>query len=323
MPTATCCATAARSCPSAVSSAICACVSLAVPCPRGTVAVNRTCLACPTGTYADQMGGTQCSACPENTHTLHEGATDASECLAVCGHGTVSSTGLIPCTPCARNTYSGPPIAGGFRACEPCPANTFTINVGSTSPSQCLQPCAPGTFSTTGLSPCSECPINHYQPSAGQQRCIECANTTFTAVTGVITAAECLPVNCSTVQCANSGVCTVTNHKLECRCKPGFTGALCEQDVDECATQPCYNGASCANKEGGFECRCPTSELYTLLSHCSFANRLHRSALPIRAQRVHRRSVSQRRRVPRSAGHRQHALSVPHRLHGRRLWRDR
>jgi hypothetical protein len=165
-----------------------------VPCGRGTVAVNRTCLACPAGTYSDHTGALQCSACPDGTFTAHDGASDAGDCMSVCGHGTFSASGLIPCQQCARNTFSGPPPPSGYRQCDACVPNTFTVNVGSTGPSQCLQPCAAGTFSQTGLTPCSECPINHYQPSAGQQRCIECANTTFTPVTGATAVDQCLPV---------------------------------------------------------------------------------------------------------------------------------
>ena len=65
---------------------------LVVPCGRGTVAVNRTCLACPAGTYSDHTGALQCSACPDGTFTAHDGASDAADCMSVCGHGTFSAS---------------------------------------------------------------------------------------------------------------------------------------------------------------------------------------------------------------------------------------
>ena len=41
-----------------------------------------------------------------------------------------------------------------------------------------------------------------------------------------------------------------------CKCKPGYNGTHCEQDVDECKTSPCKNGATCTNTVGGFTCQC-------------------------------------------------------------------
>ena len=43
-----------------------------------------------------------------------------------------------------------------------------------------------------------------------------------------------------------------------CSCPAGFTGATCEQDVDECAALvgPCKNGGRCNNHMGGYVCHC-------------------------------------------------------------------
>lgn len=43
---------------------------------------------------------------------------------------------------------------------------------------------------------------------------------------------------------------------FSCRCPAAFTGALCEDDVDECDVNPCGNEGTCVNTVGGFSCEC-------------------------------------------------------------------
>ncbi|WKY14209.1 hypothetical protein Q1695_000055 [Nippostrongylus brasiliensis] len=45
-----------------------------------------------------------------------------------------------------------------------------------------------------------------------------------------------------------------------CFCENGYTGAHCDEDIDECAEWGealCHNGATCVNIAGGFSCECP------------------------------------------------------------------
>lgn len=46
--------------------------------------------------------------------------------------------------------------------------------------------------------------------------------------------------------CRNGATCTNTGQgSYTCSCRPGFTGATCEDEVDECGPSPCRNGGSC------------------------------------------------------------------------------
>ena len=44
--------------------------------------------------------------------------------------------------------------------------------------------CAPGSYSTTGLSPCTLCPVNTYQSSQRRTLCIDCPPRTVTTFSG-------------------------------------------------------------------------------------------------------------------------------------------
>ncbi|PAV81135.1 hypothetical protein WR25_22382 isoform B [Diploscapter pachys] len=230
-----------------------------LPCPVGSVNVNNTCILCPPGSYQDEEGKTACKACPDGTFTLYEGAHRAGSCLAVCGNGMYSESGLVPCQLCPRHTYSGAPSLGGFRKCTPCPEGTFTAKLGSSTASQCKMACQPGMFSVTGMEPCSPCPMHHYQPDLGQQRCIRCSNSTATTSEGMSLESACLPVDCHLLHCQNQAGCSVKNHKPVCNCKPGWIGERCETPEPMCDSKPCFNGGTCTPEyKGGYTCSCPT-----------------------------------------------------------------
>ncbi|KAM7357712.1 FAT atypical cadherin kugelei isoform 3-T4 [Cochliomyia hominivorax] len=62
---------------------------------------------------------------------------------------------------------------------------------------------------------------------------------------------------CSPNPCKNGGICEEGDGVPHCMCR-GFTGSMCEIDVDECENQPCGNGATCINEAGSFRCICPS-----------------------------------------------------------------
>lgn len=54
--------------------------------------------------------------------------------------------------------------------------------------------------------------------------------------TGVEGEGVCPPGPCSPNPCVNGGVCSVNNdNTFSCECVGGYTGRMCEEDIDECA----------------------------------------------------------------------------------------
>ncbi|KNC25725.1 putative Fat-like cadherin-related tumor suppressor [Lucilia cuprina] len=62
---------------------------------------------------------------------------------------------------------------------------------------------------------------------------------------------------CSPNPCKNGGICEEGDGIPHCMCR-GFTGTMCENDVDECENHPCGSGATCINEAGSFRCICPS-----------------------------------------------------------------
>lgn len=230
-------------------------------CPAGTSAVNgaKACTPCSKGFYQEQDRQGSCKRCPAGTYTRSEGSKSAEECVPVCGFGTYSPTGLVPCLECPRDSYTGSPPAGGFTECLACPDEApFTYQPAAPSVDTCRPKCAPGTYSVTGLAPCAPCPNHFYQPMDGKTSCLECPLTSMTAKPGSKSRDECQVVACKEGFCQNGGICQSQSHIASCYCPAGFSGQFCEVNIDDCASRPCYNGGTCKDQVQGYTCTCPT-----------------------------------------------------------------
>lgn len=212
---------------------------------------------CPRGYFQNQARQGACLKCPQGTFTREEGSKDVNDCIPVCGYGTYSPTGLVPCLECPRNSYTGEPPVGGFKDCQACPINTYTYQPAAPGRDKCRAKCAAGTYSPTGLAPCSQCPRNFYQNVVGTTSCMECPTNMKTVGTGATGLEECIPVECSNSACQHGGLCVPKGHGVQCYCPAGFSGRRCEIDIDECASQPCYNGGTCNDLPQGYRCNCP------------------------------------------------------------------
>ena len=63
--------------------------------------------------------------------------------------------------------------------------------------------------------------------------------------------------DCAGAPCQHGGTCTDLVDGYACTCAAGFSGTSCETNVDECAANPCVNDGVCADGVADFTCACP------------------------------------------------------------------
>lgn len=56
--------------------------------------------------------------------------------------------------------------------------------------------------------------------------------------------------------CQNDGYCMENELQPVCQCRPGYTGRLCETDINECESDPCLNRGICTDIVANYYCNC-------------------------------------------------------------------
>lgn len=77
---------------------------------------------------------------------------------------------------------------------------------------------------------------------------------TWTGFTGVL--CEQNIDECDQGPC-HYGVCKDGIATFSCECNPGYTGSICNIQVEECHSNPCQNGARCIDLVDAYQCNCP------------------------------------------------------------------
>ncbi|XP_060574827.1 LOW QUALITY PROTEIN: sushi, von Willebrand factor type A, EGF and pentraxin domain-containing protein 1-like [Ruditapes philippinarum] len=249
-------------------------------CPVGTFfnVVSEQCEACPVGTFQPIVGQLSCLYCPTNTSTPGLHATSEDSCKALCLPGTFSHNGLEMCETCRRSYYQD---EYGQTDCKKCQKGYTTIRRGCRTDRECKEKCAEGYVSRSGLQPCWPCPRGTYQPKGGKSSCIKCPVNSDTAHKASTQSSDCEyeqsddPQNIAAIEgfgeqqasvdfddcfegsCKNGATC---NPKLpfgfDCLCAEGYTGVLCEEEVNECDVDPCQNDGTCKDLVADYQCTC-------------------------------------------------------------------
>jgi len=64
---------------------------------------------------------------------------------------------------------------------------------------------------------------------------------------------------CVSSPCNNGGTCVDGVNSFLCGCVPGFSGIACQTNINECASNPCHNGATCVDEINSYNCSCGKS----------------------------------------------------------------
>ncbi|XP_014826970.1 PREDICTED: delta-like protein C, partial [Poecilia mexicana] len=56
--------------------------------------------------------------------------------------------------------------------------------------------------------------------------------------------------------CSAGAQCLDLGSRVVCQCRSGFTGTLCETNIDDCAGNPCRNAGTCLDGINDFSCSC-------------------------------------------------------------------
>ena len=226
---------------------------------------NETCVvSCPTNTQANSSHICVC----ENSW---EGPL-CDQCLIPCGNGTPNSD----CSGCNCNVgYEGQICETNTDDCQssPCLNNGSCTDMINNYTCTCVN-------EWEGRN-CSECGLGCVN-GRDNSDCSQCiCDLGFTGTMCEADIDECMPNPCNNSGSCNNLVnnytCNCTNEWegrncsecglgcdngrdnsecSQCICDLGFTGTMCETDIDECMPNPCNNSGSCNNLVNNYTCNC-------------------------------------------------------------------
>ena len=163
-------------------------------CRLGTYSKTGTtpCRTCPSGTITYSPGSSECvedpsldpakhkEPCPEGQMRVYHDRS--SRCMPECKSGEYSRTGAVPCRNCPKGYVTD---GSGATTCvkdsgssseedkkKDCPKGTKYVTEDKYG-SGCRPECRPGSYSSTGLYPCTRCKSGTYTKESGATECTD------------------------------------------------------------------------------------------------------------------------------------------------------
>ncbi|EDO44430.1 predicted protein, partial [Nematostella vectensis] len=103
--------------------------------------------------------------------------------------GTYYEKDQEKCINCPEGSYMN---HEGALECKACPDGTWTFGSHKANFTNCQVKCAPGTYSSNGVEPCTSCPIGSFQNATGGIACRPCPGRLSTHGTGADDESACV-----------------------------------------------------------------------------------------------------------------------------------
>ncbi|XP_025082455.1 multiple epidermal growth factor-like domains protein 6 isoform X4 [Pomacea canaliculata] len=194
---------------------------------------------CVANSTCHNTNGSYLCVCDTGYHTHADG--NCTECV----NNTYGTNCTSPCQCNVTNTVSCHHVTGNCTCKQGWEGHTCDTDID-----ECVTHNCSGQYEMChNIAGGYDCVcVTGYQRSASSI-CIPCAAGTF----GNNCTLNCTCVTNNTVNCSNvDGNCT---------CNIGWTGRICEQDIDECTQSPppsCVANSTCSNTNGSYLCVCDT-----------------------------------------------------------------
>ncbi|CAD5118429.1 DgyrCDS7137 [Dimorphilus gyrociliatus] len=126
-----------------------------------------------------------------------------------------------------------------------------------------VPPCTPNICGDSGICKFDFKVHNHICIcKEGYVAAIGANNNTWLQSITAASVGQCVKSNaCTSSPCQNNAVCEQKNTGVgyECKCKPGYSGGNCQNNIDECAIKPCGRyGEKCEDLIADYKCTCQT-----------------------------------------------------------------